>query len=62
MMPRKTVLVRLRVRVAWWLPCYLVLVRALCELLDREPDMARVERVTRRGVRVVGEPADKLRA
>lgn len=50
----------LRVRVAWWLPCYLLIVRTLCELLDRQPDMARVERITRRGIRVVATPANRL--
>jgi len=59
-MPRKTFVVHLRVRVAWWLPCYLLIVRTLCELLDRQPDMARVERITRRGIRVVATPANRL--
>ena len=61
-MPRKTVIVHLRVRVAWWLPYYLLIIRTLCELLDCAPDMDRVERVKRRGVRIVGVPANKLEA
>lgn len=52
--PRKAVVIHLRVRVAWWLPCYLMIVSTLCDLLDRAPDMDRVERVMRRGTRVAG--------
>jgi len=62
MTPRKTVVVHLRMRVAWWLPYYLLIVRTLCEVLDRRPDMDRVERVTRRGIRIVGVPANQLQA
>jgi hypothetical protein len=60
MTPRKTVVVYLRMRVAWWLPYYLLIVRTLCEVLDRRPDMDRIERVARRGIRITAVPTDQL--
>ena len=62
MTPRKTVIVQLHVRVAWWLPCYLRIVGALCELLDRAPNMERVESVVKHGVRIVAVPVDRVAA
>jgi len=61
-MPRKTVVVQLHIHVAWWLPCYLVIVRTLCEMLGRESDVDRVQRRVRRGVRIVAMPAGRVAA
>jgi len=62
MTPRKTIVVHLRMRVAWWLPYYLLIVRTLCEVLDRQPDMDRVESVARHGIRIIAVPAGRMQA
>jgi hypothetical protein len=47
-----TVTVHLRIRYAWWLCPYLCILATLAELLDREPDVDKVDRMVKRGIRV----------
>jgi hypothetical protein len=56
-MATNTVTVHLRIRYAWWLWPYLRILAALAELLDREPDLDKVDRMIARGTRIETVPA-----
>jgi hypothetical protein len=55
-MPNHRVTVHLRVRYAWWLWSYLSILATVAKLLDRDPEMDKVERMVARGTRVEAVP------
>lgn len=48
--------IRLRISLRWWLRAYLYGVTLMAYALDAEPDMAKVEAMVQRGIKVVVEP------
>lgn len=40
------------IKLAWWLPAYIAGVRFMAELTGMEPDMDRVEKWIRRGIKL----------
>lgn len=42
----------IEVSVAWWVPIYINVLAFFCAVTGSEPDMAKVERVIQRGIRL----------
>lgn len=49
-------IVRFRITLRWWLRVYLYGVILMAYALGAEPDMAKVEAMVKRGIKVVVEP------
>jgi hypothetical protein len=43
---------RVHVRVAWWVRPYLIILTVLCDAFDCVPDMDKVDRTVRRGMKL----------
>lgn len=53
--------ITIRVRVAWWVRPYLWGLATFCWLFGTTPDMEKVERTTKRGVRLRVDDAPRRR-
>jgi hypothetical protein len=45
-------IVTVSIKLAWWVPAYIAGVRFMAELTGLEPDMDRVEKWIRRGIKL----------